>query len=105
MCQTQWVERHDTYHVFIDVFVVVVSCLEEIVNAPPTDWNRDTHSEAQSFLLAVLQFSFAATLVPTQAILAYTRGLSVKLQKRYVDVSHAHRNIESVKAALRVARS
>ena len=49
MCQTRWVERHDAYDVFIDLFVVVVSCLEEIANAPPTDWNRDTRSEAQSF--------------------------------------------------------
>ena len=105
MCRTRWVERHDAYDVFIDLFVVVVSCLEEIANAPPTDWNRDTRSEAQSFLLAVSQFSFVVTLVLTQAILAYTRGLSVKLQGRYVDVSRAHRDIESVKAALKVARS
>jgi len=67
--------------------MVVVSCLEEIANAPSTDWNRETRADAQSFLLAVSQFSFVATLVVTQTILALTRGLSVKLQGRYVDVS------------------
>jgi len=44
-------------------------------------------------------------LVVTQTILAFTRGLSVKLQGRYVDVCRAHRDIESVKTALEAARS
>lgn len=85
--------------------MVVVSCLEEIANAPSTDWNRETRADAQSFLLAVSQFSFVATLVVTQTILAFTRGLSVKLQGRYVDVSCAHSDIEMVKTALKAARS
>ena len=105
LCRTQWVERHDAYEVFTDLFLVIVSCLEAIVHPPSADWNRDTCSEAQSFLLAVSQFSFVVTLVVTQTILAFTRGLSVKLQGRYVDVCRAHRDIESVKTALEAARS
>lgn len=105
LCRTQWVERHDAYEVFTDLFLVIVSCLEAIAHPPSADWNRDTRSEAQSFLLAVSQFSFVVTLVVTQTILAFTRGLSVKLQGRYVDVCRAHRDIESVKTALEAARS
>ena len=45
------------------------------------------------------------TLVVTQTIIAFTRGLSVKLQGQYVDVSNAHSNIELVKTALKAARS
>ena len=105
LCRTRWVERHDAYEVFTDLFVVIVSCLEQIANAPPAEWNRETRSEAQSFLLAVSQFSFIVTLTVTQKILAFTRGLSVKLQGRYVDVCRAHRDIESVKTALKSARS
>ena len=45
------------------------------------------------------------TLVITQKIVAYTRGLSVKLQGRYVDVVRAHNDIESAKAALKGSRS
>lgn len=85
--------------------MAVLSCLEEIAHATPADWKRDTHSEAQSFLLALSQFSFVVTLVLTQKILAYTRGLSVKLQGGYVDVTRAHKDIESVKVALKGARS
>lgn len=72
--------KDNAYDVFTDLFMVVVSCLEEIANAPSTDWNRETRADAQSFLLAVSQFSCVATLVVTQTIFAFTRGLSVKLQ-------------------------
>lgn len=105
LCRTRWVERHDAYDIFIDLFLPIVSCLEEIVNAPPSNWNRETRSEAQSFLLALSQFSFLVTLVVTHKIVGYTRGLSVKLQGRYVDVVRAHKDIESVKVALKGTRS
>ena len=40
-------------------------------------------------------------LVVSQEILAYTKGLSVKLQGRYVDVVQAHRDIELVKTTIK----
>ena len=45
------------------------------------------------------------TLVTTQKILAYTKGLSIKLQARYIDAVRAHSDIESVKSILRRCRS
>ena len=39
-----------------------------------------------SLLLAMSQFLFIVVFVLTQKILAYTKGLSVKLQGRYTDV-------------------
>ena len=36
----------------------------------------------------------------TQSVLAYTKGLSIKLQGPYVDVARAHHEIETVKATL-----
>ena len=51
------------------------------------------------------QFSFIVALVLTQKVLAYTKGLSVKLQGRYVDVVRAHRDIERVKTTIRGVRS
>jgi len=51
------------------------------------------------------QSAFIVALVTTQSILAYTKGLSVKLQGPYVDVARAHREIKTVKAALQGIRS
>ena len=79
----------------------ILYCFEAIVYS----WNRETHSDAQSFLLAMSQFSFIVALVLTQKVLAYTKGLSVKLQGRYTDVFCAHREIETVKETIRGVRS
>lgn len=76
-------------------------CLEAIVYSPPLDWNRERRSDAQSLLLAMSQFPFVVALVLSQEVLAYTKGLSVKLQGRYVDVVQAHRDIEHVKTTIK----
>ena len=68
------------------------------------EWNRDSRSDAQSFLLALSQFPFIVGLHITQAVLGYTKGLSINLQGKYVDVAHAHHDIEQVKSTLLNAR-
>ena len=69
------------------------------------EWNNETRSDSQSVLLALSQFSFIVALTTTQNILAYTKGLSVKLQGRYVDIARAHREISSLKTTLQKIRS
>ena len=96
MCRTRWVERHEAFEVFADLFLPTVSCLEAIAGSISSQWNRTTRSDAHSLLLAMSQFSFCLALVATQNVLAYTKGLSVKLQGRYVDVACAYREIEMV---------
>ena len=49
LCKTRWVERHEAYEAFIDLFLPLISCLEEVVHASPAEWNRDTRSESHSF--------------------------------------------------------
>ena len=100
LCRTRWVERHEAFEVFADLFIVIVSYLEEISSAG-TGWNRDTNSDAQ---LALSPFSFIVALLTTQDVLSYTKGLSIKLQGRSMDVVKAHHAIEEVKSTLRHAR-
>ena len=104
LCRTRWVERHEAFEVFSDLFLPVFCCFEAIVYSSSSNWNRETRSDAQLLLLAMSQFSFIVALVLTQKILAYTKGLSVKLQGRYSDVVRAHREIETVKATIRGVR-
>ncbi len=105
LCRTRWVERHEAFEIFSDLFLPTVSCLEAIANASSSDWNRESKSDAQSLLLSMLRFSFIVALVATHRVLAYTKGLSVKLQGPYVDVARAHREIETIKTTLEGARS
>jgi len=94
-------ECHDAFEMFCDLFLY---CFEIIAGSSGGEWNRDTSSDAQSFLLAT-QFSFNVTLVSTHNVLAYTKGLSVKLQGPYVDIVRAHHEITNVKETLKKAWS
>ena len=85
---------------FSDLFLPIVCCLEKISLSSNTEWNNDTQSDSQSLLLALSQFSFIVTLTVTQNILAYIKGLSVKLQGRYVDIARAYREISNLKTTL-----
>ena len=105
LCRTRWVERHEAFEIFSDLFVPTFSCLEAITYSAPSQWNRETRSDAQSLLLAMSQFPFIVALAVTYKVLAYTKGLSIKLQGRYVDVIRAYQDIELVKCTLRGVRS
>ena len=37
LCWTRWVERHDAFDVFLDLFLPTVSCLEEIALSHGTE--------------------------------------------------------------------
>ncbi len=103
MCRTRWIERHEAFEVFIDLFLPIVCSLEDI--SCGSGWNRESRSDAQSLLLALSQFQFIVTLKVTQSVLAYTRALSVKLQGRYSDIVRAYREVDNVKSTVRDLRS
>ena len=77
MCRTRWVERHEAFEVFRDLF----NCMEQKASSHASEWNRESRSDANSFLLAISQFSFVVTLVLSHNVLSYTKGLSVKLHR------------------------
>lgn len=95
-CRTRWVERHEAFEVFTNLFMPIL-CLEAISLGPPAEWNRESRADAQSLQLAISQFSFVVGLQATQAVLAFTKDLRVKLQGRYVDIACAYCEIEGVK--------
>jgi len=105
LCRTRWVERHDAFEVFCDLYLPIICCFESIAGSSGSEWNRDTRSAAQSFLLAMSQFSFIVTLVATHNVLVYIKGLCITPQGPYVDVARAHREITNVKETLRKVRS
>ena len=46
VCKTRWVERHEAFEVFVDLFQPLVCCLEDIKDS--TDWNRETRNVSLS---------------------------------------------------------
>ena len=104
ICKTRWVERHEAFEVFVDLFEPLVCCFEDIKNSTLENWNRETRSDAQSLFLALTRFPFIISLVITKDVLAYSKALSVKLQGRYIDIVSAHNHINFVLTTLKQAR-
>ena len=50
MCKTRWIERHQAFEVFVDLYQPLVYCLENIKNS--NEWNQDSRADAQSFFLS-----------------------------------------------------
>ena len=105
MCRTRWVERHESFETFIDLYQPLTTCLELIANGRPDEWNRETRADAHSFILSLSQFSFIVAFVLAQKILSYMKGLSTKLQGRYIDVVRAYRDVELVNTTIKDGRS
>ena len=93
MCRTRWIERHEAFEVFTDLFIVLASCLEDIASGIQSQLNSATRVDSHSLLLGLSQFSLCLALVATQNVLAFTKGLSKKIQGRYDDVDYAHQEI------------
>ena len=106
LCRTRWVKCHAMKHLRFSLICFcqffVASRLVSTVHHQ-TGIGRHVRTLSRCYWLS--QFSFNVALMPTQNILAYTKGLSVKLQGCYTDVVHAHREIETVKATIRGVRS
>ena len=103
LCKTRWVERHEAFEVFVDLYQSVVYCMEEIKDLPG-EWNRETRSDAQSFFISLSRFPTICALVLTKEVLSYTKALSIKLQGRYIDIVKAYQEIDLVKSILKDAR-
>ena len=104
MCRTCWVERHDAFEVFCELFIVVVKCLQNIDKNENGTWNRKTVSDARSLLKGILYFPFIVTLIITKNIMSYSKILSVALQGTSVDIVKAFRMISLVKRTLQDAQ-
>ena len=46
LCKTRWVERHEAFKVFVDLFEPLVCCTEDIKDS--SKWNHDSRADAQS---------------------------------------------------------
>ena len=104
LCRTRWVERHNAFETFCELYVAIVSCLEERAGSNLQEWNHCSIVDAKSHLRALLEFTLIITLVITKNVLSYTRGLSVKLQGKWQDIIRAYESINSVIDALKDAR-
>ena len=59
LCKTRWVERHEAFEVFVDLFVPLVCCLEEMKDS--MEFNHESCADAQSFFLSLSATSLSSS--------------------------------------------
>ena len=104
VCRTRWIEPIDGMDRIVKLLHLVVATLEDISmnrNTPSHEnWNQNSRNDAQALINAI-KFSFIITLVIVRHILDLTRLLTVKLQKKAMDLLKANEEIVLLKSALR----
>ena len=81
LCKTRWVERHDAYNTFTELYTPLVNILTYIAEHS-SEFTSNAVKKASSFLDGITEFQFIATLIIAKHILSTTQILSKSLQYR-----------------------
>ena len=99
LCRTQWVERHAAQEVFLALFLSILRVLEAMSNErlfenqfgeTAWNWDTDSKSKANGLLHALHKVEFIITLLTTMKCSSILKPLSIKLQKREINVFQAY---------------
>uniref|UniRef100_A0A2S2P349 Repressor of the inhibitor of the protein kinase n=1 Tax=Schizaphis graminum TaxID=13262 RepID=A0A2S2P349_SCHGA len=85
LCETRWVDRHDSILIFKSSLNYIVEALTKI-----SDWNeQDSSSKAKTLLTAVCSCEFIISLHSLSSLLCVTASASKLLQSANSDISQA----------------
>lgn len=104
LCKTRWAERHSAYQHFYQAFVFIVEALEMIgfkrhlakYGDKYADWDPASCSDAQQILASIASFEFIVVFMTMYQYLSHLTGITVKLQKRALDIVEANEMISEV---------
>ena len=104
-CRTRWVERTDSYIVFLELIPSVHMTLQAISSPGKyeslgIDWNWDgeTISKANGFLESS---SFLISFKILLEVLSSLRALTLKLQIQAIDVLYAYKEVKNIIKSLK----
>ena len=110
-CRTRWVERIDSYAVFLELLPALHTYLQAMVdhNAYPdlgTDWKWDgeTTTKASGFLFQLQSSTFFVSFQILIQFFQILREVTIKLQMKAVDVVYAYKMVEGVVSILKSMR-
>lgn len=91
LCETRWVERHDSVLLFKDILEPILLSLLKI-----EEESSDSAPKAHALSSSISQFQFLVNLFVLSRMLSTTYNLSEMLQKKNIDLSQAMTNVTSV---------
>ena len=104
LCKTRWAERHSGYQHFYQAFVFIVEALELIgfkrhlakYGDTYADWEPASRNDAQQILASLTSFEFIVVFMTMYQYLSHLVGITVKHQKRALDIVEAHEMISKI---------
>ena len=110
-CRTRWIDRIDSYVVFLEILPAVVMALHAMVSPNQFDnircdwnWDGETIAKASGFLHHIESPSFLITFKILLEVLANLRGLTLKLQMQAGDVFYAYKQVTAIVDSLKEMR-
>ena len=110
-CRTRWVQRINSYVVFLELLPAVHMTMQAIAcpnsfQCLGTDWNwdGDTLTKANGFPYQLESSTFLVSFQILLAVLSCCRGLTLKLQMQSIDVINAYSQVQSVVSSLKKMR-
>ena len=115
LCRTRWAERHAGHEVFFGLLPSILRVLEatcmsnerlfaDQFGETAWNWDTDSKSKANNLLHAVSNFEFIITQITTMKCLSILKPLSIKLQKRDINVYETYNHIKDLKGELQDIR-
>lgn len=104
VCKTRWVQRLDVMEVYSEICEAVVDTLDTIRQNLDRTWNGENATKANGLFHACTNFQFIMAFVVAREGMAFTKGLTVKLQSVTQDIMNSYKEIETVKNTLQNIR-
>lgn len=87
LCETRWIEKHDSVLLFREMLPAIVDFLEDVIS----NTEGKVLTFANGMLFAITQFQFLVTLEVVVELMSVTLPLSRQLQDPSIDLSEAYR--------------
>ncbi|XP_065658729.1 52 kDa repressor of the inhibitor of the protein kinase-like [Hydra vulgaris] len=105
VCRTRWVEKVNGLDTFQELFISLVSCLEEMSLNVNKSFNHSTSSSASSLLKLITSFDFIVALCITRNVFDITLPVTRMLQSKSNDIYDGLNLIRALKDVISSLRS
>ena len=102
-CRTRWVQRIDSYVVFLELLPAIYTTLQAMVHPNQYEelgtnwsWDGETITKANGFLYQLQSASFLICFKILLQVLYFLRELTLKLQMQAIDVVYAYKQVHSL---------
>ena len=101
--QSRWIQRHEAYETFLELYPYLRQVLEEMSTV--VGYDRETSTKSYGFLRSITSSAFLVAVTFICEVMAVIKPVTVKLQKRSIDIVTALAMVADLKQELTEMRT